>query len=133
MITACGRICGPLNTGEFGLKWKTHPPGPAGDGSWSICLGSKTLSVLVSGHFRIETREYEGGPEETYELTKPGEYILFDSPTQHRSTVVTKSVFLTIRWPSNEGDCGSILTEPWASAAKKAREDRLRAEGKAAE
>ena len=112
---------GALRTADFGVKWKKHSAGLAGDGSWSICINPNTitLSVLISGHFRIHFREHEGADETVIDLTQSGEYVLFQSPTQHWSEAITESTFLTIRWPSEHDDCGSILKEPWASAGKR--------------
>jgi hypothetical protein len=114
---------GPKNTEAFGVKWMIHPAGPAGDGTWSACLnpGTKTLAVLISGHFRIHFREPGSDNETPIELREPGAFVLFDPPTLHRSEAITESTFLTIRWPSREQDCGSTEEEPWKSATDSAR------------
>src|SRR5689334_1430884 len=109
---------GPRKLKDFGLKWMEHRPGPTNDGSWSICLNpnTATLAVLISGRFTFHFREAEGQPEIVKTLMTQGQYILFRPPMQHWSEAIETSIVLTIRWPSAENDCGSILREPWASA-----------------
>src|SRR5262245_31954253 len=104
---------GVMRSSDFGVKWKTHPVGVAGGGSWSTCLhpNTVTLAVLVSGHFRIHLREHENGEESVIDLTECGDYVLFQSPAQHWSEAIMESTFLTIRWPSINGDCGSIAEQ----------------------
>jgi hypothetical protein len=99
---------GPLNTHALEVKWAWHDRGPAGSG-WSNCKTATTLAVLIAGRFKIE---FNGPFEKSVELNRPGDYVLFGPGVAHRSTAVTPSLFLTIRWPSNDKDCEPTEGQP---------------------
>jgi hypothetical protein len=95
----------PFRTDHVEVKW-AHERKGSGSLEWRRCETSRTFSVLISGRFKIEFR---GGPDETVIMEKPGDYVLFGpdekSNVEHRSIALEDSDFLTIRWPSIEGDC----------------------------
>ena len=91
-------------TGNVEVKWAREKQGIV-SAEWRGCKTATTLSVLVSGKFQIEFR---GDHAETVVFENPGEYVIFGPGIEHRSTALLESVFLTIRWPSIEGDCQPI-------------------------
>jgi hypothetical protein len=95
---------GPRKTSNVEVKWAKHPPGPAGRG-WSNCKTATTLSVLISGRFKIE---FKNAPVDFVELDAPGRYVIFGPGIHHQSTALEDTVFLTIRWPSKAQDCGPL-------------------------
>jgi hypothetical protein len=97
-------VTGPRHSFDTEVKLAHHDPGPAGKG-WSVCDIATTLSVLISGKFQIEFRTGTDAEIETVLLEPQGDYVIFGSGMQHRSTALEKSVFLTVRWPSLRDDC----------------------------
>jgi mannose-6-phosphate isomerase-like protein (cupin superfamily) len=95
---------GPRRSDDVEVKWMRHAPGPAGKG-WSTCETATTLSILLSGHFKIEFRN---APLDSVELITPGQYVIFGPGIHHRSTALKDSWFLTIRWPSTDGNCRPV-------------------------
>jgi hypothetical protein len=80
------------------VKWGVHSAGETKSApafNWT----ARTLSVLVSGAFRIE---FDAG--DAAELRRPGDYALWTAGVAHRWTAVEDSVVLTVRWPSRAYD-----------------------------
>jgi hypothetical protein len=92
---------GSRRTADVEVKWARHSPGPAGKG-WSNCKTATTLSVLISGRFKMEFRN---APVASVELDVPGSYVIFGPKIEHQSTALEDSLFLTVRWPSSPEDC----------------------------
>lgn len=99
----------PFSTDHVEVKWAHEKKGIV-SGEWRLCETSRTLSVLISGKFRIE---FQGGHEETVTLEQPGDFVIFGPDecgnVEHRSEALEDSVFLTIRWPSIKGDCTAVI------------------------
>ncbi|HEY7336795.1 MAG TPA: hypothetical protein VH639_18010 [Bryobacteraceae bacterium] len=95
---------GPRQTGAVEVKWTRHAPGLTGKG-WSDCYTATTLSVLISGKFRILFRN---APVEFVDLSAPGDYVLFGPGIPHLSRALEDSLLITVRWPSVKGDCHLI-------------------------
>ena len=85
------------------VKWAHERKGPKGE--WRNCTSATTLSVLISGRFKIE---FEGAPFRSVKLKRRGDYVIFGPGIRHRSTALKKTMFLTIRWPSVKGDCRAV-------------------------
>jgi hypothetical protein len=96
-----------LKTGKVGVKWALQPRGDAGN-EWRTCTKATTLSVLISGKFKMVFREKPGGRERTVIFKKKGDYVIFGPGWQHKSEALKKTWFLTVRFPSIEGDCKVI-------------------------
>jgi hypothetical protein len=100
-------IGGARHTSDVEVKWANEREGLV-SAAWRVCGRATTLSVLVKGNFKIEFRSPADGFEATVDLDTPGAYVIFGPGIQHRSTALEDSVFLTIRWPSIDGDCRPI-------------------------
>jgi quercetin dioxygenase-like cupin family protein len=98
---------GSLHTENVGVKWAFQPKGDAG-GQWRTCKTATTLSVLMSGKFKMVFRESSGAPEEIVILSEPGQYAIFGPGIQHWSEALEDTWFLTLRWPSLANDCAVI-------------------------
>ena len=61
---------------------------------------STTLSLLVSGSFRIEFPE----TSDIVDLTRPGDYVIFGPNVLHDWVSLTDAVVITVRWPSIHGE-----------------------------
>ena len=98
----------PFHTDHVEVKWAQETKGIV-SAEWRLCKTSRTLSVLVSGKFKIE---FQDGHKETVILNTPGDFVLFGpdemSNVQHRSEALEDSIFVTIRWPSINDDCKPI-------------------------
>ena len=98
---------GALHTAELGVKWAYQPKGDAGF-KWRTCKQATTLSVLVHGRFRMDSRQPGGPDEHTLILEQPGSYVIFGPRFEHRSEALEDSLFLTIHWPSLQDDCRAV-------------------------
>jgi hypothetical protein len=87
----------PRHSDAVEVKWGVHP---AGQSRSSVAAGTdaRTLSILVSGTFRVEF------PEREVRLTHPGDYVLFGPGVSHSWTAETDAVVVTVRWPSRSRD-----------------------------
>jgi hypothetical protein len=74
------------------VKWGIHPEGENRT-EWSTDYGRTTLSVLVSGRFRIDF------PDRTVVLAEQGDYVLFHG-VGHSWHAEEAATLITIRWPS---------------------------------
>ncbi len=80
------------------VKWGVHPAGERNAGGFVANRTATTLSVLVSGAFRLRFRA--GAEVETVDLLAPGQYALWPPGLPHDWEAVADSVVLTVRWPS---------------------------------
>lgn len=87
----------PRSTSDLEVKWAVHP---AGDGrrEWAMNAEATTLSILISGRFRLQF------PEEEIVLSHQGDYVLWCPGTLHTWVAEEDSTILTVRWPSKSGD-----------------------------
>jgi hypothetical protein len=85
----------PRRSDDVSVKWGVHPAGETRP-AWSPDDGSSTLSVLVSGRFRIDF------PGRSVVLAAPGDYVLYRG-VSHAWQSELASVVLVIRWPSRPG------------------------------
>ena len=84
------------------VKWGVHPEG-SGQAGYMANPASNTLSVLVSGVFRLKFIEAEDEVQEVV-LKNPGDYAVWGGGTSHAWDALTDCVVLTVRWPSAEDD-----------------------------
>lgn len=82
------------NTEHVEVKWGNHAKGDARE-EWAKDETRTTLAILISGRFALEF------PDNTVELIKQGDFVMWGSGTDHRWEAKEDSVFLTIRWPSS--------------------------------
>jgi hypothetical protein len=86
----------PRHTKAVEVKWGIHT---AGDTRPTVAPGleATTLSILVSGAFRVSVAEQE------VRLSRPGDYLLFPPGVPHTWVAEADSVVVTVRWPSRPG------------------------------
>jgi hypothetical protein len=114
---------GARRTRVVEVKWAHERKGPAGI-EWRNCMKATTLSVLISGRFKIE---FQDAPVLSVDLKRPGDYVIFGPGIRHRSTALKNTLFLTIRWPSVKGDCREVSEKgakpkpPAKTTARKAK------------
>ncbi len=92
-----GTDAGLRSTAEIEVKWGVHAAGEARS-EWSIAGEAQTLSILISGRFRLQ---FVG---RDCVLSQPGDYVLWAAGVPHGWTAEEASTILTIRWPSKPGD-----------------------------
>jgi hypothetical protein len=93
----------PRCTEDVEVKWGVHP---AGDARHAVApgLASTTVSILVSGTFRVSF------PDQEVRLLRPGDYLLFPPGVPHTWVAEADSVVVTVRWPSRP-DAGTAADE----------------------
>lgn len=77
------------------IKWGMHPLGER-RGEWAARDPRTTVSVLISGRFRVEF------PDRAVLLAEQGDYVLFHG-VGHTWHSEEASTLITIRWPSFPG------------------------------
>src|SRR5437764_10896536 len=91
-------------TADVEVKWGIHPKGQKNHGGFLSNRTAKTMSVLVSGNFRLWFRD--GDTVEQIDLDAPGKYALWMPGVPHDWEALQDSVVLTVRWPSLPKDQG---------------------------
>ncbi|WP_053641476.1 MULTISPECIES: signal peptidase I [unclassified Streptomyces] len=81
------------------VKWGVHPRGDQRS-IWVTGEERECLLVLVSGKFRVQFHEEDGG--DTL-LEEPGDYVVWGRGVDHSWTAEEESVVMTVRWPSIPG------------------------------
>ena len=90
---------GLRDTNVLEVKWGTHPAGVPRPAGWAPASPTVTLSVLVSGEFRIVFRSVSTGEEREVVLRSAGDYVVSDSDTEHTWCAIQDSVVVSVRWP----------------------------------
>ena len=87
----------PRHTDILEVKWGVHQ---AGDhrAQWETNIEATTLTILVSGQFRLQL------PEQEILLCREGDYVIWPPGLPHSWSAETTSTVLTIRWPSRPED-----------------------------
>ena len=85
---------------EVELKWGVHPRGERRPGGMVAYSDATTISVLVSGAFRM-TAVLEGAAQ-VHTLDRPGDYVIFGPDIPHEWETLEDAVVLSIRYPSRE-------------------------------
>lgn len=87
----------PRFTSDLEVKWAVHP---AGDGrrEWAMNAEATTLSILISGRFRVQF------PDSEIVLSNQGDYVFWCPGVAHTWVAESDSTILTVRWPSKSGD-----------------------------
>jgi len=88
---------GLRRTGHLEVKWAVHPAGDCRE-SWSFNREATSLSILVSGRFRLRFADGE------VVLAAPGDYALWAPGIGHCWWAEEPSVIMSVRWPSQMGD-----------------------------
>lgn len=83
------------------LKWGTHPAGESRR-DWAINAEATTLSILISGKFRLQF------PDREMLLANQGDYALWCPGVPHCWIAEEDSTILTVRWPSLPGDSKAV-------------------------
>jgi hypothetical protein len=83
-------------TGDLEIKWGEHKPGKFTD--WKSQPEKKTITLLVSGKMLVQIRI--GRKTDAYILSSPGDFIIWDDNRKHRWKALTKTIVISIRWPS---------------------------------
>jgi hypothetical protein len=90
---------GLRRTDHLEIKWGVHPAGQ-GRAEWARGGGSRTISILVRGRFRLEFRD-PGDPGRTtrFLLAREGDYLVWAPEVEHTWVAEEDSVVVTVRWP----------------------------------
>ena len=91
----------PRSTSDLEVKWGVHKAGE-GRSEWATNAQATTLSILISGRFRIQF------PEQEVVLSRQGDYALWCPGVPHTWVAEEDSTILTVRWPSLSGDSVGI-------------------------
>lgn len=86
----------PFNTNDFEVKWVERKKGESKENINPPVDEQKTLSILISGKFKIEFLD----TKETKLFEIPGEYIYYQPTVPHKVTALEDTVMIVIRWPS---------------------------------
>ncbi|GIH23341.1 hypothetical protein Aph01nite_16510 [Acrocarpospora phusangensis] len=78
------------------IKWGLHPAGE-GRAQWVTGEHRTALLFLISGRFRLEF------PDQTVELSRQGDYVVWGKNVDHSWYAEEDSVVVTVRWPSVPG------------------------------
>jgi hypothetical protein len=81
------------------VKWGIHPAGVPRPAGWAAAAPTITVSILVSGEFRIVFRSVSTLDEREVILRSPGDYVISDSDTEHTWSAIRDSVVVSVRWP----------------------------------
>lgn len=96
-----GHFITPTNdlrsTSNLEVKWGIHKAGE-GRREWAMNTQATTLSILISGQFRLQF------PEQEILLSRQGDYALWGAGVPHYWVAEEDSTILTVRWPSLPGD-----------------------------
>jgi hypothetical protein len=86
----------PRDTESSGLciKWYEHPAGH--EGKDKPMSTGRTLSVLMSGRFRLRFCNVVG--EETHVLRTPGDFVIWGGGLHHECQAEEQSTVLAVRW-----------------------------------
>jgi hypothetical protein len=91
----------PRHSDELEVQWAEHPKGKT-NGGFAKNKTARTLSVLISGKFRLTFRQGESTEEVV--LQKPGDFALWEPGVGHDWVAEADTVMMTVRWPSVAGD-----------------------------
>jgi uncharacterized RmlC-like cupin family protein len=91
----------PRSTSDLEVKWGIHQAGDARR-EWATNAEATTLSILISGQFRVQF------PESEIVLSAQGDYVLWCPGVPHIWVAESDSTILTVRWPSKVGDSVGI-------------------------
>ncbi len=80
---------------EVEIKWGTHYQGEEKT-LLAANQSATTLSVLVSGAFRVWFPQYE----REIILAEPGDYVVFAPGVAHTWRAMEDTVIISVRWPS---------------------------------
>lgn len=75
------------------VKWANHPAGEKRP-DWTTGEQRTTMLLLVNGRFRLHLTE------ETVDLTKQGDYVVWGPGIDHSWEALADSTVITVRWPS---------------------------------
>ncbi len=82
------------------LKWGVHPKGERRPGGMVAYDDATTVSVLVSGAFRMVA--VVDGVSQAHTLERPGDYVIFGPHILHEWETLEDAVVLSIRYPSRD-------------------------------
>lgn len=94
---------GLRHTDEVEVKWSAHATGLGEE--WTMCRTATTIAILVAGRHRIEL------PHRGYEMSTPGDYLMWGPGVPHRWQVLQDSTIVAVRWPSVAGDVVEVSDE----------------------
>lgn len=86
------------HSADVEVKWGVHKAGDRNE-SWSASAGH-SLSIAVSGTFRLEFGTRTLRALGAAVLSTPGQYALWRPRVYHDWEAVTDCVVVTVRWPS---------------------------------
>lgn len=98
---------GLRDTTALEVKWGIHPAGVPRPAGWAASSAHVTVSVLISGEFRIVFRAVGALDEREVVLRSPGDYVVSNAETEHTWCAIQDSVVLSVRWP----DCEAVRAD----------------------
>ncbi len=94
-------VTGARHSEHVAVKWALHDAYSLASKPWSACLRATTLTVLISGKFRLDFCEVPTFGRRTVDFSDPGDFVLFGPGIPHkRESLVDGTRVLTVRWPS---------------------------------
>jgi quercetin dioxygenase-like cupin family protein len=86
------------------MKWGVHRKGESRR-AWAVGRPDWSLSILVSGHFTITF------VDSAYELTSPGDFVIWGPGVEHSWNAHADSVVVTVRWREQDGATTRLIDE----------------------
>ena len=103
---------GLRHTDDVEVKWSAYETG-FGESEWTACQTATTIAILIAGKHRIEF------PHRVFELTTPGDYVIWGPGVPHRWRVLDDSTIVAVRWPSVAGDTSEVSDDAVSRFSKK--------------
>lgn len=94
----------PRSSHILEVKWAFHKAGE-GRPEWAMNAEATTLSILISGQFRLQF------PDQEVLLSHEGDYVLWSPGVPHCWSAESDSTVVTVRWPSIPSDSVSMPTQ----------------------
>ena len=88
-------------TGDVEVKWSLHSA-DSSRAKWSACRSATSLSILVSGQFRVLFKDGD------VLLERPGDYVFWAPQVPHSWRSEVDATIVTVRWPSRADDCYDV-------------------------
>lgn len=89
-----------FHSDEFEVKWAEHKKGYFKKGL-KTDLSAKTMTILVTGSFKINFLDKFGGEEKSVILKELGDYVAYDaSNVDHSAEAIEDCLVIVFRWPS---------------------------------
>jgi hypothetical protein len=89
-----------FHSDEFEVKWASHKKGYSKAGLKTE-VETKTLTLLISGKFRVTFIDKSDGHTEDIVLNELGDYLAYDASVyDHTGEALEDCLLIVLRWPS---------------------------------